>query len=310
MRPFLSPLMSQFRHRLEFLPVWLVARTLGLLPRAAALRVGATVGATFYHCYPRLVRVGRRNLALALPALPPEQHQRILRRLYWHLGRQLAEFCMLPKHRPGNVDRFFEVRHLERFFAAQQQGKGVLILTGHLGAWELSSFMTSMAGHPLKFVIRPLDNPFVNELVNRYRGLYGNRPIGKQVAARGLLQAMSQGEWAGILLDQNSAPPQGVFVPFFGVQACTNAGMAKIALRTGAPVVPSFTVWEESLGKYVMYVDEPLPTLRSGDEQADVVANTAQYAAVTEKWIRRYPEQWLWVHRRWKTRPAGEPALY
>jgi KDO2-lipid IV(A) lauroyltransferase len=186
----------------------------------------------------------------------------------------------------------------------------VLVLTAHLGAWELSSFGHSLAGYPMKFIIRPLDNGRINTLVNHYRGLHGNQSIDKFDSARGLLRAMAAGETVGVLLDQNSSPPQGVFVPFFGRLACTAAGPAKIALRTGASVVPGFTVWEAAEQRYVLYFEPALELIQTGDDERDTVANTAAYTAVIERWVRRYPEQWLWVHRRWKTRPAGEAPLY
>jgi len=233
-----------------------------------------------------------------------------LRHLYRHLGRQLAEFCLFPKYRRAGLEDLFETEGLEHFQSAQAAGHGVLILTAHIGAWAVSSFAHSVNGYPLKFVIRPLDNPFLNHLVNGYRGLHGNAPIGKHEFVRGLLRAMATNEAVGILLDQNSSPPQGVFVPFFGIAACTAAGMARIALRTGAQVVPGYTVWEESRRKYVLRFEPPLPLITTGDEEADTVSNTAAYTAVLERWIRAYPDQWLWIHRRWKTRPEGEVGLY
>ncbi|MGH9540532.1 MAG: lysophospholipid acyltransferase family protein [Terriglobales bacterium] len=298
------------RHRLEYAPVWLAKTVLGAFPRPLARAAGMGVAAAFYGAHRRLIAVGRRNLALAFPKLSEGERRRILRRLYRHLGRQLAEFCLFPRYRRESVAALVETAGLEHYLAARAAGRGVLILTAHLGAWEVSSFVHSLNGYPLKFVIRPLDNPYLNAMVNRSRGLHGNQPIGKRDFARQLIQAMHANETVGILLDQNSSPPQGVFVPFFGVAACTAVGLAKIALRTGAAVVPGFTVWEEAKRKYVLRFEPALPLVSSGDEEADVLANTAAYAAVLERWIRRYPDQWLWVHRRWKTRPAGEPPLY
>lgn len=301
---------APWRHRLEYAPVWLAKSVLGALPRPAARAIGYSVAAAFYYGHRRLIRVGERNLGIAFPAMPLAERRRLLRRLYHHLGRQLAEFCLFPRARRDTIGALVETEGLEHFLAAQARGRGVLILTAHLGAWELSSFAHSLNGHPMKFVIRPLDNPYLNAMVNRYRGLHGNQPIGKRGFARQLVTAMQHNEAVGILLDQNSSPPQGCFVPFFGVLACTATGLARIAQRTGAAVVPGFTVWEEARRKYVLYFDRETPTQRSGDEDADTLANTAAYNAVLERWIRRYPDQWLWVHRRWKTRPAGEPPMY
>ncbi|MHB8736315.1 MAG: lysophospholipid acyltransferase family protein [Terriglobales bacterium] len=300
----------RLRHRLEFAPVWLAAHAIGSLPRPLAWAAGRAITRAFYYAHPRLRRVGHRNLSFAFPELSRSERAQVLRHLYRHLGRQLAEFCLFPKYRRAGLEDLFETEGLEHFQSAQAAGHGVLILTAHIGAWEVSSFAHSVNGYPLKFVIRPLDNPFLNHLVNGYRGLHGNAPIGKHEFVRGLLRAMAANEAVGILLDQNSSPPQGVFVPFFGIAACTAAGMARIALRTGAQVVPGYTVWEESRRKYVLRFEPPLPLITTGDEEADTVSNTAAYTAVLERWIRAYPDQWLWIHRRWKTRPEGEVGLY
>lgn len=298
------------RDQLEYAPVRMALAAMGHLPRPWARRLGMGITAAFYLAHRRLVQVGQRNLALAFPEMPAAGRTRILRRLYQHLGRQMAEFCLFPTDRRETLPGLMTTVGLEHYLAARALGRGVLVLTAHLGAWELSSFGHSLNGYPMKFVIRPLDNAPLNQLVNGYRGLHGNLPIGKSEFARGLLHAMAANETVGVLLDQNSSPPQGVFVPFFGTPACTAIGPAKIALRTGAAVVPGFTVWDEAQQRYVLYFEPALELARSGDEDADVAANTARFTAVIEDWVRRYPDQWLWVHRRWKTRPAGEAPLY
>jgi KDO2-lipid IV(A) lauroyltransferase len=150
----------------------------------------------------------------------------------------------------------------------------------------------------------------VDALVERYRTLHGNETFPKDESARGLLAAMRAGETVGILMDTNMTPPQGVFVPFFGKEACTAAGTARVALRSGAAVVPAFTIWDENLGKYRVRFDPALTLVSTGDDEADAIANTAMFNRVIERYVRQHPEQWLWVHRRWKTRPAGEAGLY
>lgn len=295
---------------LAYAPVRAALAVMGNLPRPAARAMGQAIAGGFYWGHRRLIAVGRRNLELAFPDKPAVERDAILRRLYRHLGRQMAEFCLFPRWQQAELDRLMRTVGLEHYLAARAKGRGVLVLTAHLGAWELSSFGHSLAGYPMKFVIRPLDNEPLNSLVNAYRGQHGNQPIAKGDFARGLLQAMAQNETVGILLDQNTWPPQGVFVPFFGRAACTAVGPAKIAGRTGAAVVPGFTVWEEAEQRYVLRFEPELELQRSGDEDADVTVNTARFTAVIERWVRRYPDQWLWVHRRWKTRPAGEEQIY
>jgi KDO2-lipid IV(A) lauroyltransferase len=157
--------------------------------------------------------------------------------------------------------------------------------------------------------MRSLDNPRVNRLVQGYRTMYGNRAIDKD-DVRGLLSAIRAGQTVGILMDTNMTPPQGVFVDFFGIPACTASGLAHIALRTDAAVVPGFTVWDSKLKKYRLRFDPVVELIRTGDDRADVIANTAKFTKIIEDFIRRYPEQWLWVHRRWKTRPEGQSTLY
>jgi len=295
---------------LEFMVVWCVARGLGWLPRGLARSLGAGVGRVVYWLVPRLRRTGMRNLGLALPEMPVEERKRTLRQMYRGLGWQLAEFCRMERYTAANTANWIRYEGLEHFLAAEARGNGVLILTGHLGAWELSSFYHSLMGHPMGMVIRRLDNRRLDAFVNRIRCLHGNRVLHKDDFARGLLTAMRAGESVGILMDTNMTPPQGVFVDFFGVPACTASGLARVALKTGAAVVPGFLLWEASEGRYVLHFGEPIEIEATGDAESDIVALTQRCTGVIEAWIRRYPGQWLWIHRRWKTRPAGDDPIY
>ncbi|HEY0264131.1 MAG TPA: lysophospholipid acyltransferase family protein [Granulicella sp.] len=302
--------MATVRERMEFALVWLIVQGLRVLPRSMARWVGAGIGALAMRLLKRLREVGQKNLAMALPELPQAERDRILRTLYRNLGWQLAEFCQMAGYMKESASRFIRYEGLENYLGAKEKGNGVLVLTGHLGAWELSSFYHSLMGYPMGLVIRRLDNPLVDEFVNRIRCQHGNRVMHKDDFARGLLAAMRAGETVGILMDTNMTPPQGVFVPFFGKEACTASGLARVAARTGAAVVPGFLLWEEREQQYVLHFGEELPVARTGDSEADAMANTALFTQVIEEYVRRYPEQWLWMHRRWKTRPAGEPAVY
>ena len=298
------------RQRFEYAVTWCLIRAMGLPPRSVARRIGAAIGALAYWSLPRLRKVGLRNLHLAFPDKSLSERQRILRGMYRSLGWQLAEFCRMSRYTLNQASQCIRYEGLENYLAAQQRGRGVLVLTGHLGAWELSSFYHSLAGHPMSMVIRRLDNPFVDALVNRIRCLHGNRVLHKDDFARGLIAAMRAGETVGILMDTNMTPPQGVFVDFFGHAACTGSGMARIALRTGAAVVPGFLLWHPDEQKYVLHFLPALELVSTDNDEADAQANTQIFTRVLEETIRRYPEQWLWVHRRWKTRPAGEAPLY
>jgi Kdo2-lipid IVA lauroyltransferase/acyltransferase len=298
------------RYRLEYWLVATVARCLGALPRRLARGFATILVWIVYHALGRLRRVGFRNLELALPETSLAERERILRGVYRHLGWQLVEFCRMPRYTAENTRGWIRAEGLERYLAAQGRGKGVLILTGHLGAWELSSFYHSLMGHPMGMVIRRLDNRRLDAFVNGIRCLHGNRVFHKDDFGRGLLSAMRHGDSVGILMDTNMTPPQGLFADFFGVRACTASGLAHIALRTGAAVLPGFLVWEPAERQYVLHFGEELLFSSTGDTPVDLHAATQKCNDVLESWIRRYPDQWLWIHRRWKTRPSGDPGLY
>jgi KDO2-lipid IV(A) lauroyltransferase len=298
------------REALEYAFAWTLLKLLGALPRGMARRAGAALGVVAWWVLPNLRRTGMRNLELAYPEMPAADRARLLRELYRYLGWQLGEFCQMRRYTRENTRELIRYEGLENYLAARDRGRGVLIVTGHLGAWELSSFWHSLMGHPMAMVIRRLDNARVDRLVNDIRCMHGNRVLHKDDFARGLLAAMRHGETVGILMDTNMTPPQGVFVPFFGVMACTASGLARVALRTGAAVLPGFLVWDAGEGKYVLHFGREIPVVASGDDERDIVENTARFTGAIEEFIRRYPEQWLWVHRRWKTRPEGEGPLY
>jgi KDO2-lipid IV(A) lauroyltransferase len=298
------------RERLENLALRSVVGAVGMLPRGAARAVGAGIGAAAWTLLSRLRKVGMRNLELAFPEKPEVERKAILRSVYRTLGWEVGEFCKMSRYTAAQASKFIRYDGLEHYLAARDRGRGVLVLTGHLGAWELSSFYHSLMGYPMSLVIRRLDNPLVDGFVNRIRCLHGNRVIHKDDFARGLLTSMQRGETVGILMDTNMTPPQGVFVPFFGVEACTASGLARVALHSGAAVLPGFLVWESTEQRYVLRFGEELPLIHTGDGTKDIVENTALFTATIESYVRRYPEQWLWVHRRWKTRPEGEERLY
>jgi KDO2-lipid IV(A) lauroyltransferase len=298
------------RKVIEFTLFWLMVALLGLLPRSWARAAGAAVAALFWQIASRQRRVGLKNLALAFPEMPEPERERILRSEYRMLGWQIGEFCCMHRYTRQSAEKFIRYEGLENYLAARAAGNGVLVITGHLGAWELSSFYHSLMGYPMSMVIRHLDNPRVDALVNRIRCLHGNRVLDKDNFARGLIASMHAGETVGILMDTNMTPPQGVFVPFFGKLACTGSGLARVALKTNATVLPGFLLWEQNEQRYVLYFGPAVELERTGDTESDAVACTARFTAVLEDWVRRYPEQWLWVHRRWKTRPAGEASLY
>lgn len=298
------------RHRLEYAPVWLILQILRWIPRPLARGIGIGLGMLVYVLHGRLRRIGMRNLELCFPEMPMEERKRILRGVYVSLGRQFGEIPRFPDYTPENVGRVAEHVGLENFLEAEKRGKGVLFLTAHIGGWEIGSLAHSIYGHPLHAVMRPLDNPYLDRLTRRLRTAHGNWVIDKNEFARGVLGALRRGETVGVLMDTNMTPPEGIFVNFFGRPACTTSSIGRLALKTGAAVVPAFTVWNAETGKYEIRFEPALDLKETGDMEADVVAATAECNRILERAIRRNPDQWLWVHRRWKTRPPGQPPLY
>jgi KDO2-lipid IV(A) lauroyltransferase len=249
---------------------------------------------------PRLRRVALRNLELAGFA----DRESIVRGVFRSLGRVVVTFAQFPEITRENVHRWIRYEGLENFTAAQERGRGVLVATGHLGNWELSAYAHALMTGPMNIVVRPLDNPRVDRLVEQRRALSGNPIIRKKEAAREILRALKAGEAVGILIDQNSSLEEGVFVDFFGVKACANAAFVKFAHHSGAAVVPGFALWSASEQRYILRFYPEIPM--TGEVQPD----TQRVHAALEQVIREHPDQWLWIHRRWKTRPPGEPAIY
>ena len=300
-----------WRRQVEYWALRLLLFVMGTLPRGVSRALGAGTLLLVGRFAGRLSRTGLHNLHIAFPELSKSSRELILRGLYRHLGWLLAEFSQMGRYTPERArQEVMRYEGLENYMAAKERGKGVLVLTGHLGAWELSSHVHSLLGHPMGIVIRRLDNPLVDELVNGIRCQHGNRILHKDDFARGLLRAMQAGETVGILMDTNMTPPQGVFVPFFGREACTASGLARVARKTDAAVLPGFLLWSEQEKRYVLHFGKALTLQRTDEAEADAQRNTAMFTAVIEDYVRQYPEQWLWLHRRWKTRPAGEPSLY
>jgi KDO2-lipid IV(A) lauroyltransferase len=285
---------------------------LGILPRPLAIAAGRVMGRIAYFLPGKLRRTGQRNLELAFPELSATERSRFLRGCFDNLGRLLGEFTQLPRVTPEKLRRLIEYDEvgLAHLREAEKSKRGVIFLTGHIGSWELLSFGWSALEYPISFLVRPIDNERVEEMIEAIRTRFGNQAIDKKSAARQALRVLRQGGTLGILSDLNSHPHEGVFVPFFGTLACTTAGIATLALKTDAVVIPTCAIWDKSRRRYLFHGDPPVELVRTGDHERDVELNTARFAAAVERMIRLYPDQWLWIHKRWKTRPPGEPGLY
>jgi KDO2-lipid IV(A) lauroyltransferase len=301
---------GKLRTYVEFAVAWTVFNGLRLLPRRMALAVGQSLGAIARRVLPHLRRHAQANLRLAFPALDDQARAQIERGTFRNLGRALGEATQFPKLNRANIESIVVYEGLENYLNAVAQGRGVILLTGHIGAWELSVYAHSIYGHSMSFLARRVDNPLVEHLAETNRGRFGNRSIDKKGGLREVLKTLKTGGVVGILADLNSAREEGVFVDFFGQQACTTAGVATLALRTGAVVLPGYIWWDEAKQIHRLCFEPPVETINTGNPKDDVVTNTARYTKVLEAVIRRHPDQWLWIHRRWKTRPEGERDLY
>lgn len=298
------------RERLEYAFAWILLKFLGYLPRQIGRGLGALVARGLFVVRPSLQRAAEFNLRLAFPELPQRARREILKRMVRNVGWMAAEFARMPRYTRSNIEQAIILDGFENFAAAEERGRGVLFLTGHMGAWELKPFAHALYSHPIYFLVRPIDNPRVDVLVNRYRCASGNRPLKKNESARTILRILHQGGVIGVLADQNTIPSEAVFVDFFGIPAATTSGIARLARRTGAAVVPVYSYWDPQIRKYRLRYEPALELTATENEQSDILKFSARFNQVIEDYVRRFPDQWLWVHRRWRTRPPDQGAIY
>lgn len=253
---------------------------------------------------PRLRRIAERNLSFAYPDSDAAWRKRTIDGVFASIGRVLVAFAKFPQITKANVAEWIRYEGFEHYEAAKARGNGVLFATAHLGNWELSAYAHALLTEPMNVVVRPLDNTVIDDLVERRRGLSGNNLLSKRDFARSILQALRKNEPVGILVDQNSAADNGAFAPFFGMPACANLTFAKLAARSGAAVIPGFAVWSAEERRYILRF---YPAV---EMTGDAVEDTRRIQHAIEVAVRETPDQWLWIHRRWKTRPEGEANLY
>ena len=295
---------SSLRNRLEYGLALAALKSLEWAPVGVAHLLARGYAGLLDRAIPRLRRVACRNLSFAMPETSDARRAEIVDGVFRSIARVLVAFAKFPSIRRDNVERWIRYEGFEHFEEALRRGRGVLFATAHLGNWELSAYAHALLSAPMSVVVRPLDNPLIDRLVERRRALSGNRLLSKKDYARGILKALAANQAVGILIDQNASGEDGAFVDFFGVPASAGTGFAKLAARTGAAVIPGFALWSAEERRYVLRFYPPVEM--SGDAARD----TQALQAVLEAVIRQYPDQWLWIHRRWKTRPPGEPAIY
>jgi len=302
------------RRSIKELTEYAAARTLlfafAAMPRNMAYGAAGILAALGFHLARRQRRSGPHNLPMAFPEKSDCHRGQIVSGCFRNLAGHVVDSTPFPELNKGNISEYVVHDGLDNYLEGLRRGRGVVFMTAHFGAWEMSSFAHALYGYPLKFVVRPIDNRRVEELVSSYRTLSGNVPIQRKQAARDILKALRQNEAVGILFDQNTTRSEGVFAEFFGIPAATTPSIALFALRAGAAVIPGFLIWDEKMKKHRLRLDPPVQLIETGDLSRDVLENTKKFNKILEGYVRKYPDQWLWIHRRWKTRPEGEPAIY
>src|SRR6201997_2603253 len=273
---------------LAFAVVWIALKITGALPRRLGRALAVAIARILFALTAKLRKTAEFNLKLAFPEWTEARRAATIRGMVRSLAWMTAEFARMPRYRRENIEDVIVVDGEENFLEGQRRGKGVLFLTAHMGGWELSSFAHALYGYPLHYMARPLDNARLDALVNRYRGLSGNQPIFKNESARIMLKVLKDAGTVGILADQNTMPGEGVFVDFFGVPACTTTGIARVALHTGAAVVPGYAVWDEGLRKYRLRFEPPVELVRTGDLEQDVLVNTQRFTKIIEQVVREH----------------------
>ncbi len=296
--------MRRIRHLIEAAVFGLLLGVTRVLPRRAVRALGRFLGSVAGRLNRRHQAIALENLRGALPELTPEETLAIARRCWRHFGEILLDTLTFWRLGPGSKGREVHYRGLEHVRDAYAAGKGAVQFTGHFGHWELIGLMQGHLGMPMSVVARPLDNPFLERMLASVRGSSGNTVVYKRNAVRAMMKAIRKGTGAGILIDQD-ARSAGIFVPFFGRMASTTPTLALLAVRTGAPVLPMHSEPGPG-GSWIITYEPPIQVDLEADRDREILRITAHCTAMLERWIRARPELWLWMHRRWKTRPPGE----
>jgi len=280
----------------------IILRCFSAIPRK--LRRGFFTGMfrLFYYLSPRQRFITIHNLRRAFPEKSADEIIATAKGVYRTLGIVAADFFDITSLTKDNIGDLLEVQGLENLEKALEKNRGVLMFGAHFGNWELGAAAMPIMLKPLAVIYRPLDNSILDNLVLQVRSSTGNTPVRKDRAMLQMLRSLKRNEILGILIDQNVAWQEGVFVDFFGRPACTTNGLALLALRTEAPVIPAYVVRLES-GKYWLVIKEEMQVIRTGGNDEDILINTQNFTSVIEDTVREYPDQWLWIHQRWKTKP-------
>ena len=298
----------RFRHRVEVAALALVRAAALAVPHRLRHRIGEGIGTLCWFVMRRRRRIALENLESALGAeRTPGELREIARGAFRHFGRLLVEGLTLDRFPPPDAGGRIRYEGLEHIRSAYASGRGVILFSAHFGNWELAALLQGWMGLPLTMVTRPLDNPLLESRLAAMRALSGNEIVHKHNALRPMLGALNAARGVAIVIDQNVRDGSALFVDFFGRPAATTPGLALLALRTGAKVVPVFAVPAADGGYDVTYLPEVVPN-RTADRERDVLDLTQRCTSLIESWIRRHPAAWLWMHERWKTRPRRRKA--
>ncbi|HEX8399035.1 MAG TPA: lysophospholipid acyltransferase family protein [Pyrinomonadaceae bacterium] len=301
---------SNFQNKSELLTVRSLLGAIGALPLETSMRFGKSLGRFLGSRFPKLQKTARRNLDIAFPEMSAQEKDKIVLGTFESIGRHLGFVSHFRKFKLEDVRSVVEVVGKEHFDRAHAAGRGVLFFTGHFGSWEVFNLLPPAFGFGMNILVRRIDNPLLEKYVDSFRTKFGSVTLDKTRSARQMFRVLENGELLGILADLNVQEKEGVFVDFFGVPASTTVSIAKLALKTNAAVLPAFAVWEETKQKYVVYLEPPVAYKQGDASDENVRELTQKITNVVEKYVRLYPEQWLWIHKRWNTRPPGEDGIY
>ncbi|HMF94995.1 MAG TPA: lysophospholipid acyltransferase family protein [Vicinamibacterales bacterium] len=286
------------RHRLEYLAVRAALSAVRFMPGRLVRACGTALGVAFYTLDGGHRRIAHRNLATAFPARPAPERRRIARATFGHFGRLLFELLRFATLSPPRILASVEVEGEERLRLAYAQGKGVLFVTGHFGYWELHAMAHPLVSEPIGVLARALDNPHLNRLLEEIRQRTGNKVIYRRETIRRVMRTLQAGHGVAVLIDQHIVSRDAIYVDFFERPAATTSAVAALALRTGAPVVPVFAL-PIGRGRYRIIYEHPVEPPRADSPDA-VREYTQRCTDVLEMYVRRHPELWLWMHRRWR----------
>lgn len=289
---------ASWRHRLEYAGVAGVIQVVRLVPMPAVLAAGTLLGRAFYAFDRPHRRLAVKNLQAAFPLRSEEDCRSIARGMFSHFGRLLTVLLKFSTMRPAQMLARVEFEGEERVVAAHAEGRGVLLFTGHFGFWEINALVHALEIKPMAVLARPLDNPLLHDLLERVRRRTGNSVIYRRGAIRRVLRALADNQAVAFLIDQHIATSDAVYVDFFNRPAATTSALASLALRTGAPVVPVFALPQPG-GRFRMVYEHAVAPPREDDPDA-IHAFTQRCTGVLEMYVRRYPDLWLWMHRRWR----------